>query len=391
MRSGGLCHALDVRRARTACFVSLLLALGCDVYHPEALQRYDGGGDFDAGASDAGGADAGGVDAGAADAGAPDAGRPDGGPPDAGPSCVSRVPPPAVAGTGGDGPRRVFALRNVVFRQGGSVWNDVGYDLDETCTLTASTTTCEAGGGGSPSIDGFDGVDNSAGREILSGLVLADPSLEADARADQDLGQNAIIVVIDGWDGSDDDAQVSAFFSQSLYGVPMGGARGDPLAWDGTDTFVPSSLDFVDGDVDRPLIADDSAHVADRQLVMSLPSGRPTILPFTDNQMTLRLTDAVLVAELSADGASITAARLTGRWAVLDISAALTEVGICPGTMRRMGVDMLVESIADVRSDPSTDSMARPCDAVSLAIGFDGESAQLGAPEAPPPSMDPCP
>lgn len=390
MRSVRLCHAWSVRRARTACFVSLLVALGCDVYHPEALQRYDGGGGFDASVGDAG-LDAGDEDAGGVDSGAPDAGREDAGAPDAGPSCVSRVPPPAVPGTGADGPRRVYALRNVLFTQGGSVWNDVGYDLDETCSLTASAVTCSARGGGSPSIDGFDGVDNSAGREILSGLVLADPSLQSDARADQDLGQNAIILVIDGWDGSDDDAQVTAWFSQSLYGVPMGGARGEPLAWDGTDTFVPSELDFVDGDLAQPLIVDDAAHIAGRQLVMTLPSGRPAILPFTDNQMTLRLTDAVLVAELSADGASVDAARLTGRWALLDMSAALTEVGICPGTMQRMGIDMLVESIADVRSDPTTDAMGRPCDAVSLAIAFDGESAVLGTPEAPAPSADLCP
>ncbi|MCB9593979.1 MAG: hypothetical protein H6719_14695 [Sandaracinaceae bacterium] len=375
-----------MRGRRTACSIALLLA-ACDVYHPEAFDRYDAG--FDASLPDAGAGDAALDDAGApVDAGGSDAGFDAG--VDAGPVCDSRRPPPRGIGVGTDGPTVSFALRNVVLAQGGTGWNDLGYDLDETCSDGVGSITCEPRAGASPQIDGADGVDNATGREILVALTIGDPSLETGARAKQDAGVSAIFVTIEGWDGTDDDARVTAWTAQTVYGVPDGGARGDPLRWDGTDTFVVSETDFVDGDPARPLIVDDGAYVSGRQLVMHLPEGRTTYIPWEDNPMTLRLTDAVLVLEINADATAVTAARLAGRWALLDISTSLTQIGVCPGRSDRITIDALVERVADVRSDPTTDSLMLDCDAVSTALGFDGVPARFGGTTAVPPFSDLC-
>ncbi len=369
-----------MRGPRIACLCALLVS-ACDVYHPEAFDRYDAG--FDAALPDAGAEDAGApMDAGR-DAGF-DAGI------DAGPSCVSRVPPQRRGGHDGDGPPIAYALRNVVLAQSGTIWNDVGYDLDETCSHTVETTTCAPRASASPQIDGADGVDNSAGREILAGLTVGNPGLQAGARAQQDMGLSAILVVVQGWDGTDDDTHVTAWTAQTVYGEPDGGARGDPLRWDGTDTMYVSDADFVDGDPTMPLIVDDAAYVTGRQLVMHLPEGRPVYLPWQDNPITLRLTDTVLVMDIAADGTTITGARLAGRWALLDISTALTQIGVCPGDSDRLTIDALVERVADVRSDATTDAMMLTCDAVSTALGFDGTTVRFGGTIPAPPLVDLC-
>lgn len=351
---------------------------GCDVYHPEAFDNYDAGAD----AGDDAGVDAG-WDAGF------DAGPPDGGF-DAGTMCVSREPPSRPTG-GGDGPDLLFALRNVALEQDGAVWNELGFDLDRTCTISISTTTCEPRSGASPALDGLDGVDNAAGREVLIGLTLVNPGLQRAAHAQQDLGISAMMLHIAGYDGGDDDALVTASLSQSLYAVPLGGVRWDPLAWDGTDVFFVSERDFVDGDVARPLVVDSAAYVNGRTLVMHLPGGRPVYLPWASNPMEVRLSDAVLVGELSEDLSRIDDVRLVGRWGLGDISTSLTQIGQCPDSSERRTIDALVERGADIRSDPSADGLRLACDAVSLALGFEGTRATIGGPVPIPPMVDLCP
>ena len=360
------------------------------MYHPEAFDDYDGG--LDAGVQDGGAPDAG-FDADMPDADMPDAGTPDAGHDagaDAGPICNSRQPPMRVSGSGGDGAEIVFVLRNVVFAQPGTLWNDIGFDLDETCSDTPSTTTCGPRAGSSPQLDGADGVDNVAGREILRALTVSNPGLQVEARRKQDTGDSTFIVRITGWDGSDDDALVTISVSQSIYAVPMGGVRGDTLRWDGTDSFFATEGDFVDGDPTMPLIVDDAAYITGRSVVMRLPEGRSIFLPWLANPLSLRLTDATVVGDISADGETITNVRLAGRWALLDISAALTEIGVCPGGSDRLTIDAIVERVADVRSDPGTDSLMLDCDAVSFSVGFDGTRAIFGGTVPPPPSLDLC-
>jgi hypothetical protein len=107
--------------------------------------------------------------------------------------------------------------------------------------------------------------------------------------------------------------------------------------------------------------------------------------------MEVRLTDAVLVGELSADLTRIDEVRLAGRWALGDISTSLTQVGQCPGTSERRTIDALVERGADIRSDPSADGLRLDCDAVSFALGFEGTRATMGGTVPVPPIVDLCP
>ena len=92
------------------------------------------------------------------------------------------------------------------------------------------------------------------------------------------------------------------------------------------------------------------------------------MIPRTEtNPLILRLTDAFLVATLSADERRREDAAISGRWAMIDIQSMFTQLGICPGTSERQNLDVLLFRFPDIRSDPATDGIGAPCDAYSIA------------------------
>lgn len=390
-RSGArLCHHRGVARplSATALLSLVVAAAGCDVYHPEAFDAaLDAGPDGRVEPSD-GGLDAG-LDA-EVDGGATDAGR-DAAPPDGGPSCVPRQPPPRPSGSDTGGPDVVFGLREVVLDQRGGVWADVALDLDDACTTERVTATCEPPDGGIVQVDGPDGVDNAGGDELFSLLFESEPDVEREARENQAEGDGAVLLHLAGWNGTGDDPRVEAFLAQSVYGVPDGGVRGDPLAWDGTDALFVSEDDFLDGDRAQPLIVDDAAYVSGGQLVMSIPDGRPIYFPWSANLLELTVTGGVLTGTLDAGGSRIDDVTITGRWSVLEVGEALTRMGICPGSTSRVAANRLVRMTADIRSDESTDGLGATCDALSIAVQLDGQRVQLGGVVPIEPDPPACP
>lgn len=374
-------YAGRVLRALASSLV--LLSLGCDVYHPEAFEDADAGPGMDAGPER--------EDAGRPDAGPPDAGAPDAGPGDAGPSCILRRPPPRTAEADTGDRVLTFALRDIVLDQENMVWADIGYDHDGECTENVDQGTCVPRTGGVPQLDGPGGVDNLGGRQVLSLLEQRDPGIEADARRAQREGRYVIFVRIAGWNGLDDDSRVQVWFSQSLSASPDGGSPGDPLRWDGTDRFTLSEADFEAGDPTRPLLFDDLAYVADRQVVMHIPDGRPILLPWSAHPLELRLTDAFLTGTLNADATRLEDVTMTGRWALIDIQSVFTQLGLCPGTDERRDADILLNQFADIRGDPATDGLGATCDAYSIAVGFTGWPAVFADVASPPPFVNLCP
>lgn len=304
------------------------------------------------------------------------------------PSCESRGIPPSPGELGGDGGEVAFALRDVVLDQSDGRWSEIGYDLDGLCSLDAAAPReCSVPDGHSlPELDGPGGVDNVFGHQVAPLVLLVNPQFEARTRTRMVQGDGALLLRLAGWDGRDDDGVVDAALSHTVVGTPVledGGvpdlADAGPLPeprWEGGDAFWSRDDDFLLEDPAQPSIRDDHAHVANRQLVMSLPDRAPLTFDDGERSVTVRMTDAKLVARISSDGATLDPVTVVGRWAVGELLAAVQATGLCTSSPEYDVVVTLLDRVADVRSDASTAGRDLACDAVSVGLAFTGRRAR---------------
>ncbi len=396
-------------RARVLLVLSVFALGACDVYDiaflealdaqtrdgggvdvgpedaPDLPDGTDGGGEEDAPDMDA--ADIGPVDAPEIDAPMDDAGT------DAGPACPLKHPNtrPAAGTEGPDGPEISFALRDVIFDQRANRWQDVAYDIDNSCTLELTDEfLCTPPTGGAPTLDGDMGEDNSVGRELFSVLVGFDPTFESEMQALM-AGGRTIVLRVNGWNGMDDDPRVDVSIGQAV-GLERPDVETTPQ-WDGDDTWNIADTSFVSGDPARPLIRDDNAYVSGRQLVMSMPDRQRMVMPWANGELfTLLLTDAKWTGFINADATRMEQVILSGRYAEMDIGPAFTTVGICPGSFERGIVDAEIREDLDVRSRPGSGGPGIMCDALSVGLGFTGYASTWGSPLPPPePGPPACP
>jgi hypothetical protein len=336
-------------------------------------------------------------------------------PADAGSGPGAQLPPPPDPSTDGtSGAARVFVLRDVILRQGAGVWRTLGYNLDDRCSSPpedvdggtgdpdasvpdagmyagwdiecAPTNMADA-----PSSDGDECRDNNYGQFLSLGFEALGLDLEAQARVNMEAGEFAFMVRVSEYDGDGDDPQVRAEIVTTVYGFPDGGARGDPLAWDGSDTFVPSEQSFgLGGD---PVILDPTAYVFEDMLVVRIPPRADFRFTSTDKTLSVRLTDATLTARIEGD--RLREAVVSGRWPVADFFDQFDGLGLCEGDSLRTIVETAVRGSADVLANPDAiPATLVPCDAVSFAIGFEGYPgiwAETPEPEDSIPSSCPPP
>lgn len=369
---------------RGACLL-ILLGAGCSVIDP-GLIRVDGS-----------------IDA-SADAGEVDA------PSDAGtdaPTGLRKPPPRPEVADGADVDDLTIALRDVVLNQNGLRWRDIGLDLDDLDTqMTTDPVECVPPNEEAEiELDGMQGIDNAFGDKLYPIVALALPTLQADARTNQEAGLGAIILQMSGWNGTADDPRVDIFLTQSAAGTtadpatvsfdgfdPMVGGAPAPLpAWEGDDYWFGRDETFFMSDFDQPLIRDDNAYIADGVVVMRLPD-RIDILFFvgTDMGVRVRLTDAIAFGQFNEDFTRLEPAIVAGRWAIIDLLETGENINICIGSVQRMIIENQLDTIADLRSRPGTGGPGVECDAISVGVSFTGVAARWGGLGPSRPLPNPC-
>ena len=159
-----------------------------------------------------------------------------------GPARFSRLPPDPGGPPPSAGSPRVFAIRKFYFDE----WADEGLDIDGRTTTAASADVCKLAAGVSPAaqIDGYDGIDNSFGENLvgvvatsasallglaLLGFVDAYSMLE-EFNEDLAAGDFTVLLGIDALGAGPTQAPLTVFMA--------GGARlGHAPAWDATDVW----------------------------------------------------------------------------------------------------------------------------------------------------------
>lgn len=315
------------------------------------------------------------------------------------------LPPPAEL-EGPSSEPQVFVLRDVVLRQGGGAWRALGYDLDGRCSYPPDALDGGAPDGGGPypgwdiecapvnsgdlpSGDGALCRDNNYGQFISLGFEPLGIDVQAEARELMEAGEYALMLRLSDWNGEEDDPRVTVEVVQTAFGQPAGGLRGDPLRWDGTDTFFPSEAAF--DDFGEPVLLDRTGYVVGGVVVMRIPPRSDFDFAGGARSLSVRITDATLTGRLAGDRLEDVA--LSGRWPVSDFLNELDDLGVCEGETLRGIVETAIRGSADVLANPeATPGTLVPCDAVSVAIGFTGYPGRWGADPQPPPALPaPCP
>lgn len=355
---------------------------GCAIYDPSLLVSSDGG-DNDGASSDGGG---------------------DGAPGDDG-GCAHATPPPRP--TTNDGTQDllfVVALHGIDFGaslDAGSL-SGVGYDLDGVCTCP-----------GPPSCKTNDPkqmhCDDDAGRDNAGGALLKDFALLSGGTFTQDglnrnieAGLYGLVMRIEHYNGgaNDTDVTVSIFVSN---GTPPGRDAGpnDHMvpAWNGTDSWTLDSASVFGGSGDAgrviPNFADTHAYVANHVLVAS--ADFPLTLG-SSGLVTLEFVGGFVTANIVPQGGTykLSSGILAGRWPTTKLlgtlqSLSLAGLGnVCKGTQTYRDVKTRICGGADISAELNADA-GSGCNALSLAIQFSADPAQLGAVEPRTPSPPLCP
>jgi hypothetical protein len=330
--------------------------------------------------------------------------------------CAHRLPPalppapparPDVDASDASLPDLVFAMSSIYYGVGSTddaglpAYQDVGFDLDDTCTGWGQGSSCaEPPSATASHRDGPGGVDNAAGqlKLALSPVPLADPMDVTSANAEE------LVFGVSSYSGEPDDDQVEV----SLY-VAFGLTRADGQmgpVWDGNDawTILPEMLaPLPDGgsgplDVHQARYRDPAAYVAGGVLVAHLggalwPAGLlldPTYLsPVARVTLAGRLVRVGAAWELQDLMTGVVARApdflaAAARWPLQTGSAE----PYCQSAASYATLKTFICSFVDI-SSTSTSPQA-PCDAMSGGSRLTAKQALLGAIAPPTPPLQPC-
>ncbi|MBI4701279.1 MAG: hypothetical protein HY744_08990 [Deltaproteobacteria bacterium] len=311
-------------------------------------------------------------------------------------ACVSAGPPDAPdAAEAGGSAKFVLAVRKVLVieQSDGGV---LGVDVDRMCTCHGEGSSCKpALGAGDASVcDDPEGRDNALqGLFGIIQLAMPDKDLSELYSERADAGEWSVLMRVSGYNAQENDSEVQVT-SYVTTGLNPHGLGPYPL-WDGTDKWPISAACLDAGpdgapSTDYPLYTTDFAYVSDRMLVASLPKSE-MVFAGTVARIGLVITGGLVMGRLSPSptGWRLTDGIIAGRVAIKDLFRAISgyrdEDGnaLCMSSpfydSVRNSLCKAVDTLEDLGGSPS-----QPCDSLSMAIGFEAQSAMLGTIMPPP-------
>ena len=310
---------------------------------------------------------------------------------DGGGCALFHVPPPPASEDPSDAGDQSFvvAVHTIDFgvETDGGPPPLLGLDLDgiDTC-CQGGPESCKAAVAGSTHCDDPGGRDNQEGRLLATFAQLAPGSFDQDTINQRFAsGKESLLLQVSHYNGQANDTQVSVamFASHGLVPGPDGGAT--TAQWNGTDTWTVDPRFVVGGGDAGPVVPthfDIHAYVVGGVLVakMELP------LPFPANGVDIDLTAAIGMARIEPALGSFRLAEgmLAGRWTASSVLTWLQTFRsafgyICKGTALYSNVKQTICGSLDVVGDPTQDRTGATCDAMSLALAFTADPAQLGS------------
>lgn len=299
-------------------------------------------------------------------------------------------PSPAPRGTPAGSIDFTIAMRTLDWgdriESGIPTYQRVGFNLDEQCTTSRSTSSCllPAGAAIPQFLDGPEGIDNSIGQFAWQSQG-ANVTTEW-VQAAESSGLAATLLRVRGYNGEDDDDRVEAALFMGTR-QPSGGAppTQPAPAWDGHDTWSITKVFLEDGaTLDLPKFVDSNAYVRGGTLVARFPTALQGG-PF--NAFSIMHGFVLTGTIVARQGSYVLESGLRGgRWAVGSVMSFIGSK--LSGSPCRVPSDSPLHALyeqgrlaactfADVRGEGDDPSM--PCDALSFGVRFDGVPAQIGS------------
>ncbi|MDC0741158.1 hypothetical protein [Polyangium mundeleinium] len=271
-------------------------------------------------------------------------------------------------------------------------WKQYGRNIDGLVSTKESTGLCKPVDGGSPVAvypDGNNGIDNSFGRNVLPIFLGLSSDFGEQMNVHIASGEFTYLLSMANV-GSEECATSSKFF--------LGGSLGQEPAFDGSDVWPIDASSVTDpADPTSAVCSFSSTTITQGFVDASPPSQFTLLLTFQDLDLRLPIHLARIAMHLDADLQGATAGQISGVIYTQDLSdevaklAARFDESFCdPNSPTLQSILKQLRQASDIMSDGTQDP-TKPCDAISIGVGFTMKSAQLGAvvPAAPPPP-DPC-
>lgn len=306
-----------------------------------------------------------------------------------------RPPRPDVEETDDETNEMVFRINEVLLNSAVE-WQNVGRNLDGYITTLETTEQrqCDPPSGAAPPIDGPNGIDNAMGAQLLDIIELLIPCLEGELNQSHLEGEGTLLLWIQNWNGMKDDAHVSVSMLVSADGTSL---DAEDVEWDETTNQLVQTSDgttpaaeptgaaddnyfirpdsFSGGGSPVPILRDIDAYINNGTIVFIIPERGDIPLNAGIGSLTIRITDGLILANLSSDFTTIDSAALSGRFALSDLLNAGTSIGVCPGPTQT-SVEAQFQDLLDVKASASA-APGGECEAMSLGIPFQAVRATM--------------
>lgn len=326
--------------------------------------------------------------------------------PDVLPCAHAEPPPRPPPNTGDPGDLELtFATRTIEVgdsygEDGTPRYEDIGYDIDGTCTGQGEGSSCIAPPWATADItDGRSGRDNGWARAVFANYHAG--QITSTLNAEYATGRTGSLLRLRGYNGEANDDEVEAdLFEGTLWPSP---SQGPAPQWDGHDQWQIGSLWLVPSDgvpkfsLDRPKYRDDHAYVTNGVLVAKWPFILTGIF-FGQKNTSYGIVVTARI-ERVGEGWALRGGVLSSRVKIADQllqapSLRDPENPWCTDDPEYPAYKEFWCAQVDIRAEG--DDPAFPCDAISSSTMFEEESAEFsGVAELPalsqcPPETDPA-
>ncbi len=300
---------------------------------------------------------------------------------DAAPACGSECDGFAVSSFYAGDTNRNFDLS-------ATAWKEYGDDIDGKTTAGSSTDVCQRAQGAPSAVqaDGNGGIDNSFGANFVPLIQSLTGNPDLSFTGTTQIGKGKASTSLFAIDGTG----VAKAKTRIYAGLPLGAA---PVL-DGTDVWPIADESVVDGDRAKPAVSFPASTLDGTTFDTGPNASGPNgwVLIQIDTAL-VRLPIRKMRLRGTVAGSTIENGVISG---VVKTEDLISEIKRILGTASSAfcsqfdAIAAQIKQMQDILDDGTQDS-AKPCNALSIGLGFEAKRVRLGDVKPTPPAPNTCP